>query len=94
MPTEPALSKAEFDRLNRVPVPPVFLITIEQFGNWADTEYRWHVTAWDSKEILWEGFTETGWGARRQSKRAVKKLRKGKRQPEPVTYPQEIYVYP
>lgn len=83
---------------NEKPFPSgVYRITIERDGNWADTEYTWAVHAWDmpdSTDPLWKGRTETGWGARRQAHRAVKKLRKGKKPPQPRVYPEVIYVYP
>lgn len=99
MPTEPALTKGEFDQLHGLapkgPKPPVYRIQIERDGNWGESEYVWKVFAWDSEEVLWEGISE--WSrksAERQAKRAVKKLRKGKTQPQPVTYPYDLYIYP
>ncbi len=72
----------------------VFRIIIDLESNWADTEYIWGVFAWDGEDILWQGSTNTHWGAERQARRAVKKLRKGKSPKQPRTYPEEIYVYP
>ena len=79
---------------NTQPVPPVYRIVINLDGNRAETQYAWKVTPWDSDETLWHGWTETRWGAERQARRAVKKLRRGKKPKAPRTYPEEIYVYP
>jgi len=79
------------------PVPPpaaVYRIVLDIDGNWADTVQTWRVTAWDSDETLWSGVAYTRWGAVRQAKRAIRKLRKGKSPKQPPKYPDEIYVYP
>lgn len=74
--------------------PSVYRVIIDIEDSWAESWYKWTVTSWDDEIPLWTGTAITGWGAKLQARRAVKKLRKGKSPKVPKTYPEEIYVYP